>query len=155
MFFPFSEGVEVTCNQNDIQVQINRSVQLALDPNNLHLIDNNCRPSSSNGSFINFNITLGTCGTFVVISNDGVNSFYRNEIINNSTNTTEFDIICSYIREPTQLGTGEWYSVHLWVGVCHWDTESFTLYQTMISLICNPAYPRLEKLHYRSPTCEN
>lgn len=99
------EGVEVTCNQNDIQVQINQSVHVGLDPNDLHLIDNNCLPSFSNQSFINFNITLGTCGTFVVFSNDGVKSFYRNEIINNSTNTTEFDIICSYIREPTQLGT--------------------------------------------------
>jgi len=107
MFLPLSEGVEVTCNQNDIQVQINQSVHVGLDPNDLHLIDNNCLPSFSNQSFINFNITLGTCGTFVVFSNDGVKSFYRNEIINNSTNTTEFDIICSYIREPTQLGTGE------------------------------------------------
>lgn len=99
------EGVEVTCNQNDIQVQINRSVHAGLDPNDLHLIDKQCLPSSSNGSFINFNIALGTCGTLVVFSNDGVKSFYRNEIINNATNTTEFDIICSYIREPTQLGT--------------------------------------------------
>lgn len=106
IFPPLPEGVEVTCNQNDIHVQINRSVHAGLDPNGLHLIDNQCLPSSSNGSFINFNITLGTCGTLVVFSNDGVKSFYRNEIINNSTNTTEFDIICSYIREPTQLGTG-------------------------------------------------
>ena len=121
MFLPFSEGVEVTCNQNDIQAQINGSVHADLESNDLHLINNSCRTSSSNESmFINFNITLGTCGTFVVVSNDGVKSFYRNQIINNSTNTTEFDIICSYIREPTQLGTGEWFSVHLWLGMCHW-----------------------------------
>ena len=106
MFLLLSEGVEVTCNQNEIQVQINRSAHDGLDPNDLRLIDNNCLPSSSNES-INFNITLGTCGTLVVFSTDGVKSFYRNEIINNSTNTTEFDVICSYIREPTQLGTGE------------------------------------------------
>ena len=114
MLLPFSEGVEVTCNQNDIQVQINRSVHDDLDPNNLHLINNSCRPSSADESmFINFNITLGTCGTLVVFSNDAVKSFYRNEIINSTTSTTEFDIICSYIREPTQLGTGEWCFVHL------------------------------------------
>ena len=106
MFLPLSEGVDVTCNENDIQVQIDRSVHTGLDPSDLRLIDNNCLPSSSDASFINFDITLGTCGTSVVFSTDGMKSFYFNEIIN-STNTTEFDIICSNIRKPTLIGTGE------------------------------------------------
>ena len=31
-------------------------------------------------------------------------SFHRNEIINNSTNTTEFDIICTYRCKETNVG---------------------------------------------------
>jgi len=34
-------------------------------------------------------------------------SFYRNTITS-SADATEFEIICSYIREATFLGGGEW-----------------------------------------------
>ena len=107
MFRLLSEGVAVTCNENNIQVQIDRTVHTALDPNDLRLLDSSCNSSFYNASVINFDITLGTCGTTVVISSDGVKSFYLNEIITNSTGATEFNIICSYIREPTVFTPGE------------------------------------------------
>ena len=102
-----SEGVDVTCNENDIQVEINRTVHSGfLDPlNDLILRDSSCTPS--NPAPINFNITLGTCQTEVYISNDGVKSFYHNVIKNSTTGDKHFNIICSYIRVPTQLATGE------------------------------------------------
>ncbi len=89
-----------------MQVQIDRTVHAALVPANLKLLDSGCTPSFSDASFIYFDITLGTCGTTVVISSDGVKSFYRNEII--ETSTTKFDIICSYIRSPTVFTPGEY-----------------------------------------------
>ena len=107
MFHLLSEGVAVTCNENNMQVQINRTVHPTLDPNDLRLRDISCLPSSNDSSFINFDITLGTCDTTVVISTDGVKSFYLNEIIKSSTGVTDFNIICSYIREPTVFTPGE------------------------------------------------
>jgi len=101
-----SEGVDVTCNENDILVEIDQSVHNIPDPSVLSLINNSCQ-ATSNASFINFDITLGTCGTRVVISTDGLKSFYRNTITS-SADATEFEIICSYIREATFLGGGEW-----------------------------------------------
>jgi len=101
-----SDGVDVTCNENDIQVQIDRSVQNISDPSVLSLINSSCQ-ATSDASYINFDITLGTCGTRVAISTDGVRSFYRNTITS-SADDTEFEIICSYIREPTFLGGGEY-----------------------------------------------
>ena len=103
-----SEGVDVTCNEDDIQVQINRSVHTTLLSSDLTLVNSStsCQ-ATSDASFITFDITLGTCGTRVAISNDGVKSFYRNTITN-STDGTKFEIICSYIREATFLGGGEW-----------------------------------------------
>ncbi|XP_078350142.1 uncharacterized protein LOC144634970 [Oculina patagonica] len=96
------EGVDVTCNENNMTVQIDRGVHDGFtDPNALQLLDNACGPSFSNDSVINFIITLGTCGTTVVISTDGVKSFYHNEIKN--TTSKEFNIICSYIRQPTEF----------------------------------------------------
>ena len=104
-----SDGVDVTCNENDIQVQIDQSVEgsgsgLGI----LTLIDSSessCQ-ATSDGSFVNFDITLGRCGTRVLISNDAVNSFYRNTITS-SADDTRFEIICSYVRESTFLGGGE------------------------------------------------
>lgn len=107
MFLLLLDDVAVTCNENDIQVQINRTVHTTLEPNDLHLIESSCIPSSNDSMVINFDITLGTCGTTVVISTDGVKSFYRNEIIVDSTNVTQFNIICSYIRQPTEFTPGE------------------------------------------------
>lgn len=98
------EGVDVTCNENDILVEIDQSVHNIPDPSVLSLINNSCQ-ATSNASFISFDITLGTCATRVVISTDGLKSFYRNTITS-SADATEFEIICSYIREATFLGGG-------------------------------------------------
>lgn len=96
MFLLSPEGVTVACNEKDLHVEINRSIYTGFtEPHNLRLKDSSCLPSFSNAS-INFNIPLGTCGTTVVISSDGVKSFHHNEIITNSTGSTEFNIICSF-----------------------------------------------------------
>ena len=97
MFLLSPEGVTVACNENDIHVEISRSIHTGFtDPNDLRLRNSSCLPSYSDASVINFNIPLGTCGTTVVISSDGVKSFHHNEIITNSTGSTEFNIICSF-----------------------------------------------------------
>lgn len=109
-FLLLSEGVQVTCNENDIQVNIEESVDgsgsglgvLSL----IDSIDSSCQ-ATSDGSIINFDIALGTCGTRVIISADGENAFYRNTITSTADDTIKFEIICSYIREARLLGGGK------------------------------------------------
>ena len=114
-FLLLSEGVDVTCNENDIQVNIGSvdGFGSGLGPGSglgvLSLIedsDSSCR-ETSDGSIINFDITLGTCGTRVVISADGETAFYRNTITSSTDDTIKFEIICSYIREARFLGGGK------------------------------------------------
>ncbi len=108
MFLFLSEGVIFTCNQNDIQVQINKATTSLTNAADLRLIETGAGcTATDDGTNINFDITLGTCGTTVVISSDGVKSFYRNTITEISTGNKKFDIICSYIRQPTEFTPGE------------------------------------------------
>ena len=103
-----SVGVDVTCSETDIQVKIDESVDgsgsglgvLTL----INSSESRCQ-ATSDGSSINFDFTLGSCGTRIAISNDGDTAFYRNTITS-SADDTQFEIICSYIRTPTFLGEG-------------------------------------------------
>lgn len=108
-----SEGVDVSCNENGIQVSIGSIDGSGLGPGSgLGVLslregnDSSCQ-ETSDGLIINFDITLGTCGTRVVISADGENAFYRNTITSSTDDTINFEIICSYIREARLLGGGK------------------------------------------------
>ena len=105
-----SVGVNVSCNETDIQVQIDESLDGSGSgsglgvPTLINSSDSRCQ-ATPDGSSLNFNFSLGICGTTIKISNDGDTAFYRNTIT--TADNTRFEIICSYIRTPTFLGGGE------------------------------------------------
>lgn len=102
MFLSLLENVDVTCNEYEILV-----VATGLtDTTGLSLADVSCNASASDPSSANFTITLGQCDTTLTISSDEEKSFYRNKIFRNSTDTTLFNITCSYTRTP-KTASGE------------------------------------------------
>ena len=56
------------------------------------------------------------------------------ESVNEIRQTVQIHGVGSVVNpDSSQDGGGGGYSVHSWVCVCHWDSKTLTLYQTMFS----------------------